>query len=566
MARRLSSPAFIGRTSELASLQRAAEAADDGRPSLLLLGGEAGVGKSRLLGELIADRGASGWLVLEGATIAVGAEGLPFEPVAAALRSAVRALGQERVAEVAGPSLPDLARLLPELAGSRDQVPLALTQAEWLQVRTFEGVLGLLDRLGAESAVLLVIEDAHWADRSTRDLLSFLARNVRDERLLIVVSFRTDELHRRHPLVGWLAEVERLPRVERVDLARFDRGELAELLGGILGTRPSAALVDSIAARSDGNAFFAEELVSGLDDAGAGRLPATVREIVIARLAALPEPAARLVEVAAVAGREVDHEVLAEVAGLADLGILDALRDAVASHLLVAVTDGRQEPYRFRHALVQVAVYDDMLPSDRRQLHGSYARAIAARETPGVAGSASRLAELAHHWSAAHEPDRALLASVAAADAARSGFAFAEAAGHYERATELWDVVPEADRPADRDLAGLYDAASAMVALVGDPARAIALAERAIEELDRDPGAGQVERRAAARERLGRAAAEHWRREHALEHMADDYRRLVSRALESDVPHPTLPPHLLDDGGRVLEGVTRQFGLQPPLR
>src|SRR6185295_3816020 len=138
-------------------------------------------------------------------------EGLPFEPIAAALRSAVRALGRERLAELAGPSLPDLARLLPELAGSRDQVPLALTQTEWLQVRTFEGVL-------------------------------------------IVVSVRTDELHRRHPLVGWLAEVERLPRVERVDLARFDRAELGELLVGILGTRPTAALVDTIAARSDGNA------------------------------------------------------------------------------------------------------------------------------------------------------------------------------------------------------------------------------------------------------------------------------------------------------------------------
>ena len=506
MPRRLSSPAFIGRTSELASLQRAAEAADDARPSLLLLGGEAGVGKSRLLGELIASRGASGWLVLEGATIAVGAEGLPFEPVAAALRSAVRALGRERVAELAGPSLPDLARLLPELAGSRDQVPLALTQAEWLQVRTFEGVLGLLDRLGAESAVMLVIEDAHWADRSTRDLLSFLARNVRDERVLIVVSFRTDELHRRHPLVGWLAEVERLPRVERVDLPRFDRAELGELLVGILGTRPPAALVDTIAARSDGNAFFVEELVSGLDDAGAGRLPATVREIVLARLAGLPEPAARLVEVAAVAGREVDHDLLAEVAGLANLGILDALRDAVASHLLVAVTDGVQERYRFRHALVQEAVYDDMLPSDRRQLHGAYARAIAAHDAPATGQTASRLAELAHHWSAAHEPVRALAASVAAGDAARAAFAFAEAAGHYERATELWDVVPEADRPRDRDLGGLFDLASAMVALVGDPARAIALAERAIEVLDRDPAAVAVERRAAARERLGRAA------------------------------------------------------------
>jgi DNA-binding CsgD family transcriptional regulator len=507
MARRLSSPVFIGRSAELASLQRAADAADGARASLLLLGGEAGVGKSRLLAELIARCRASGWLVLEGATISAGADGLPFEPIVAALRSLIRELGVERVATVAGPSLPDLARLVPELATAADAVPIPLSQAEWLQVRTFEGVLGFLGRLGETAPVLHVVEDLHWADRSTRDLLTFLARNARAERLLMVGSFRTDELHRRHPLAGWLAEVERVPRVERFDLRRFDRTELAELLAGILGAPPPPTLVETIAARSDGNAFFAEELASGLDQAGAGRLPATLREIVLARLSSLSEPSVRLVEVAAVAGREVDHDLLAKVLGASDVEVLAALREAVASHLLIAVSDGADERYRFRHALVQEAVYDDMLPSDRRQLHGAYARAIVSDE--GADGSsdapiqAGRLVELAHHWSAAHEQARALRAAIAAGDASRSGFAFAEAAGMYERAIDLWDLVPAAERPADRDLGGLFDEASAMVALVGDPSRAVALAERAIAELDRG---ASLERRAAARERLGRAA------------------------------------------------------------
>src|SRR5262249_46133884 len=230
------------------------------------------------------------------------------------------------------------------------------------------------------------------------------------------------------------------------------------------------------------------------------------RESVLARLAGLPDAAARLVEVAAVAGREVDHDLLEDVAALPDGSGLDSLRDAVAGHLLVAVSDGVLERYRFRHALVQEAVYDEMLPSDRRQLHGTYARSIAAHGAQHGAPSASRLAELAHHWSAAHEPVRALQAAVEAADAARAAFAFAEAAVHYERATELWDVVPAADRPPGHDLADLFDQASAMVALVGDPARAIVLAERAIGELDRAGASVSVERRAAARERLGRAA------------------------------------------------------------
>jgi DNA-binding CsgD family transcriptional regulator/tetratricopeptide (TPR) repeat protein len=506
MARRLSSPVFIGRSTELEALRQAAAAAESGRASLVLVGGEAGVGKSRLLGELTARGRADGWRVLEGATISVGADGLPFEPIVAALRSVARELGADRVASLAGPSLGDLARLVPELAASGTHVPMPVSQAEWLQVRTFEGVLGLLGRLGESAPVMLVIEDLHWADRSTKDLLTFLARNGRTERLLIVGSFRTDELHRRHPLVGWLAEVERLPRVDRLDLRRFDRGELGELLGGILGISPAPALVATIADRSDGNAFFAEELASGLDEAGAGRLPATLREIVLARLAGLSDPATRLVEVAAVAGREVDHDLLAEVVSVSETEILGALREAVSSHLLVTVGEGSSERYRFRHALVQEAVYEDMLPSDRRQLHGAYARAIESHDDGAGQSSAGRLVELAHHWSAAHQQARALHAAIEAADASRSTFAFAEAAGMYERAIDLWDLVPADDRPADRDLGGLFDSAAAMVSMVGDPSRAVALAERAIQELDAIPGDVVLERRAAARERLGRAA------------------------------------------------------------
>jgi DNA-binding CsgD family transcriptional regulator/tetratricopeptide (TPR) repeat protein len=509
MARRLSSPVFVGRVNELHTLFAAADAAASGETALVLVGGEAGVGKSRLTTE-VADRLRDrGWLVLEGGTVALGDDGLPFGPIVEALRVLVRDVDAERIAAAAGPSLPELARLVPELSTVAGDGAPAAGQVEWLQTRIFEGILRLLGRLGVASPLLLVIEDLHWADRSTRDLLSFLARNARDERLLIVGTFRTDELHRRHPLTPWLAEAERQPRVERIDLARFERNELVELLTAITGTPPTPTLVDSVARRSDGNAFFAEELVAAVDETGQRRqrLPETLRGVLLVHLSAASERARRLVEIAAVAGRQVDHEVLAEVCGLSDAEMGMALHEAVDSQLLVIGLDDAVPQYRFRHALVQEAAYDELLPSERRALHGAYARAIEARPAGGGAAAASRLVELAHHWTAAHEPARALVAAIEAGDASRTVYAYADAARQYERAIELWDIVPVADRPADRDLADLYDAASASATLVGDAARALTLARRAIELVDATPGAADdPERRAWARERCGRAA------------------------------------------------------------
>ena len=356
---------------------------------------------------------------------------------------------------------------------------------------------------------MLIIEDLHWSDRSTRDLLAFLARNARDERLLIVGTFRTDELHRRHPLTPWLAEAERQPRVERIDLTRFERGELIELLTAITGASPGASVVDSIARRSDGNAFFAEELIAAIGETGQSRerLPETLRGVLLVRLSTASETARRLVEVAAVAGRQVEHGVLADVCGLPEVEMGTALREAVDAQLLVADLDDDVERYQFRHALVQEAAYDELLPSERRSLHGAYARAIEARPGGGGGAEASRLVELAHHWTAAHDPTRALAAAIEAADASRAVYAYAEAARQYERAIELWDVVPDADRPTDRDLADLYDAASAAATMVGDAVRAVNLAQRAIKVVDRAAGPdGDRERRARARERLGFAA------------------------------------------------------------
>ena len=206
----------------------------------------------------------------------------------------------------------------------------------------------------------------------------------------MIATFRSDELHRRHPLTAWLAETERLAQVERVDLDRFGRDELVELLTGIADAPPSATLVDSIVRRSDGNAFFAEELAAAANEPGRSRerLPETLRGVLQVRLAAGSEAAGRLVEIAAVAGRQVEHELLAEVCALSepDLGI--ALRSAIDAQLLFVDQDETTERYRFRHALVEEAAYDGLLPSERRVLHAAYAQAIERRPVgAGVAAA-----------------------------------------------------------------------------------------------------------------------------------------------------------------------------------
>jgi DNA-binding CsgD family transcriptional regulator/tetratricopeptide (TPR) repeat protein len=189
-----------------------------------------------------------------------------------------------------------------------------------------------------------------------------------------------------------------------------------------------------------------------------------------------------------------------------DLGA--ALRSAIDAQLLFVAQDASIEGYRFRHALVEEAAYDGLLPSERRVLHATYARAIERRPVGAGVAAATRLVEIAHHWQAAQDQARALSAAVAAGDASRAVYAYAEAGRQYERAIELWDLVPDADRPAGRDLADLFDAASATATLVGDASHAVDLARRAIELIDA-AGSASVEdrgRRARARERYGYAS------------------------------------------------------------
>ena len=431
---------------------------------------------------------ARGMRVLSGGCADIGDGGVPYGPIVEALRALVRELDDDQLEAVVGTARQDLARLVPSLSPATPSDTAA--QTESLQARLLDAVLGVLQRLSEIGPVLLVVEDLHWADPATRETIGFLIRQLRTDRVLLVMTFRADELHRRHPLLPWLAELDRSGRVERLNLGRLDQSETGALLAAILGAPPTPELAEQIHRRSDGNPFFVEELVGAGEDVD-GRLPPTLREVLLARIVALPERAQAVIGVAAVAGRRVDHDLLARVAAMDDADLLDALRTAVGSHVLVtgSDSDGEDGDYAFRHALLQEAAYDDLLPGERQRLHRAFAEALAERGAGSGAIAAGHWAELAYHWSAARDDRRAFEASILAGEAAARAFAFADARRHDERALELWSTIDEPASVAGIDRLALLDRAAVAAWLSGDARRAVVLRREAVAsaEPDADP-------------------------------------------------------------------------------
>jgi predicted ATPase len=329
------STVLVGREPDLATLHDALKRARGDEPAALLVGGEAGVGKTRLVEEFCRSADAR---VLLGQCLELGEEGLPFAPFAAALRELSRHEGRA----VFGGRETEFARLLPELGLPPDH-------GETRRGHLFELVGSLFARLAEERPVVLVVEDLHWADRSTRDLIAFLIRSARVPGLLLIATYRTDELHRGHPLRPFLAELERVRGVQRHDLDRLDRDATAELLGHLLGAEPDPPTVDAISRRAQGIPFFIEQFAASADPR-CGDIPETLRDLLLSRADQLPDAAQRVLRVAAVGGIRFGHELLARVAGVDEATLESGLRAAVAAQLVVIDPDG---DYEFRHALVR---------------------------------------------------------------------------------------------------------------------------------------------------------------------------------------------------------------------
>ena len=389
---------FVGRAHELRELERVLDAAQAGRGTTVLVAGEAGIGKTRLAAELAARAADRGFAVLVGRSIDLVGTELPYQPFVEAL----------------GP--------LPREAGS--------------QLRVFETTLALLaDRA---DPVLLVLEDVHWADTSTLDLVVFLAHNLTDQRVVLLATYR-DSLGR------FVESVRRAGSVLTLDLAPLPHDDVIALLADAPGA-------SAIATRSGGNPFFAEELL-----AAGGELPGSLRDLLLQRVSGLDQAMLRLI---AAAGRDVGPSLLRP----ADR---ESLRQAVDQGVLVA--DQAAGTFRFRHALLAEAVYATILPGEREELHGRLAEELAR--------SGAAAAELAPHWAAAGRSEEAFAASVTAAEDAEAVYALTEALAHLERAIALWPEVPDAP-----DLADLCHRAAELAVVTGAAPRAVALAERAIAE------------------------------------------------------------------------------------
>ncbi|MFL6265070.1 MAG: AAA family ATPase [Actinomycetes bacterium] len=481
MAGTVASSRFVGRTAELGRLEAAFAHAGGGDPLTLCVGGEAGVGKTRLVARFAGRVREGGGQVLLGGCVELGETALPYAPLAQALRGLGRGLEPEALDELVGPGRPLLARLLPELG--REEGSTGLAGGSWGQAQLFEALLALLERLADRSPTVLVVEDLHWADRSTLDLLAFLVRNLQAG-LLVVLTYRTDELHRRHPLRPFLAELDRSGRAERLEVGRFDRPEVADLLAGIIGTRPDDGLVGQIYRRSEGNAFFAEELLAATHPgADNGRsLPPSLENVLLSRVQVLPEDAQATLRLVAAAGGRVGHGLLAAVSELPEADLLAALRAAVAHQVLVP--DPATETYAFRHALTQEALYAELLPGERARLHAAFARVLAERSQLAEPDRAAAPARLAYHWVRAHEPARALPAAVEAGLQSEAAYGFADAQRHLELALELWDQVADADERLGLDRAAVLQHAADSAYLAGDPNRAITLTRAALASVD----------------------------------------------------------------------------------
>ena len=471
---RSASRLLVGRDDELARLDALVDEIVAGhRLGTVLVEGPAGIGKTRVVHELATRVQARGVEVVVGHCVAQGEQMLPYAPVVELLTELVRREGAAAIRQAAGPAGPELGRLVPALG---DQEVPALDSNR--SSRLFQAISTLLQNVSFRRPLLIVIEDLHWADTSTRELLALIARQQPGD-VVLLLTLRTDESPAPAGLARYVAELVRRSD-HRVSLQPLSREQQAHQISDILGVPPPRQLLDDVYDRAEGNPFFAEELLA-LSQHGDAGLPATVRDLLVARLETLTPATQQVLRTASVIGRTLPPGLLEEVVDVSGERLEDVLRSAVKAHVLRA-DDGELS---FRHALLQEAVLASLLPGEAARTHRRIAEALS--RDPELAGPGARVAgRLARHWAQAGDPAQALVASVAAAREASDGLAFAESLSHYERALELIDAVPDAEALLDLPRARLLHWAAEVAHLAAHPDRATELVREAIARVDQD--------------------------------------------------------------------------------
>jgi DNA-binding CsgD family transcriptional regulator len=479
--------AFVGREGELSRLLVAL----GGDARLVLVVGDAGIGKTRLAGEGMARAAAAGMVLVRGECLPL-AEALPLLPVAAALGELARLDGGGLVAAAldAAPGYvgAEIGRLVPGLGtgsgpglGTGSGPGLVGGRDEgWQRQRLFAAVAELLDAVAGRAGcrVGLVVEDVHWADGATLDLLTFLTRLGSWGAVSVLVTSRSDEAPVAGHVADWLAQMRGAAGVEEIRLGPLAREEVAQQVAALAGVPVPLRVVDELYARTEGNPFFTEQLVAaGLGDGTGGGLgvpaglPGRLAELLAARAARCASDARAVLAGLAVAGRPLSEDQLGTVTGLGVQTVRGGLRELAAAQLLGEDMVG--ETHRPRHRLLAEAVAAGLLPGERAALHEGTARALAAAGDQALAG------ETAGHWQAAGKPGQELPARVEAAEAAERIFGYAEAAVHWQRAIELARTESGAGGAAGYDVPGLYLRAMSALDWSGDTARAGEVAEEA---------------------------------------------------------------------------------------
>jgi ATP/maltotriose-dependent transcriptional regulator MalT len=455
---------IVGRDRELREIDAVRQRAAAGQPQIVVVRGEAGIGKSRLVDEVAARARAAGDRVLHGACLGLDGDGVPYLPIIAAMRGVIRA--------------GDDPTLDPLFGGGADVGGRGLTPASGAdRARLFERFLGLVGELSAETPVLAIIEDAHWIDPATRDLLTFLVRNVTTERITAIVTCRTEDLGRGDPVATWLAEIARGPAAPRLELARLSPPDVAAQLAAIAGDAVDPEIVAAIARRSDGHPLFAEELLAA-DPSDS--MPPALDDILFGRVASLGEVTLRVARVAAITAGAIDESLIAQVLEIPEPTVAASLREAVERGVVVVAPEGS---HVFRHDLFREVIERELTVGERRTLHERIAAALEARPATG-SGTRVEVAEIARHWHAADRPVEAYRTALLAATSAERVNAFRDAQRHLDRAIAREDELPPDLRPSIEDRVALRRRAAMVADLAGDLTRATTLVGDALDLAD----------------------------------------------------------------------------------